>query len=1640
MSLTQLFPRFPSRFRACLLALAPALLCTMLGIGEVRAQTAPSITTLSPTSGLVGTPLTITGTNFGATQGTSTVMFGSTPGTPTSWTDTQIVVPVPNVSNGPLNVSVAVAGLQSSQSPSFTVTTAFSLTGSVQTACGGNTMTMLNDGTVLVAGGYDGGGNALSSAESYSPTTGTFTSAGNMNTARSVFTAALLNNGTVLVAGGLDSSGNPLTSAELYDPVAKTFTSTGSMSTARSLHSETVLSDGTVLIAGGMDAGGNALSSAELYSPTSGTFSPIASLNVARFDFTATLLNNGLVLLAGGGSNGNVLSSAELYDPLAGTFTATGSMNTPRAIHTATPLNSGLVLVAGGIDPTLNSSATAELYDPTAGTFASTGSMNVARSYFTSTLLNNGTVLAVGGADINFNILTSAELYDPASATFTLTSGLNVARYGDSATLLDDGQVLLLGGNDVNFNLLTSAELYQPATLVPAGLVSIAVAPLAPSAAVGDVQRFTATGTFSDTSTRPLASVTWTSSDNTIVTVANDPTDRGAAFAVAFGTATITACTGSVCGSASMTVGAPNITSLSPTSGLQGAVVTVTGTGFGAIQGASTVTFNGAVATPTSWSDTQIVVPVPTGATTGPVQVTEGGIGSNTIPFTVRLGFPPSINASVSPSPNASGWNNSAVTVTFSCRPGNSAIVSCPAIQTYSSDGANQVITGTTTDANGLTATTSVTLNIDQTRPVLTVTSPTDGTVLQASAATVTGIVTDSLSGPSTATCNGAPATLSSGSFSCNISLTVGVNLVVLQATDVAGNVGGSNIHLTLTGALPAPSSLQITPMGLNMVVGETQQFTATDDHGRPRADATWTISDTTLATITPESTPILTAVAVGQVTLTASVGSVSVQTQINILGGTSLPPGTARWSFAPASGFGTQQIVQAQPVNGGTPDLYCIETGPTTLVVALTADGQQMWSAQVSGDSTRGIAGIPDGNGGVIVHLNPLRGQERFVDLDAQTGAQVWEYDSPQDPGGEPLRGVAIGADGTVYFREAIFAPDQNFPDLTDETWWLVGLDGSTGARVFRYPVPLSTLTNGDFILPEDLSQLSDPIVAPDGSVFATVVVVNQPVVNSVYNQKVSLLQGVPPSTGPQFIAINPNAPAGSIGGANLTQIAEIDFTGDPLSNETAPFVGLIGLIPDGQGGVLASWWTSQDLGDGSPNKNVNHITHMSSGGANDFVFPFPSPFQSQILPQGMVLGENGTAFATDGGTVVALDATSGSVNWSYQAPSQFSMVSSTSGNGLVGKTTDQNNLDTAVRLDPSGQVTSTVATGGTGLDYSWQGQWNAVLNGAISLIELPPIPVNTVSDWAEPGGSSSQNGKAVVHHTFGIFWCGNAFAAQGYLADSPCTQGGGDDVQWAYYPVLAASGSCPAPPSCGIDALQNFGTNQQWVGTIIAAALKSFRKAYAKYGIQVQLATQTNMNPDQEYTAYVLGDYPFPGAGRRVTTASSAVYYFALMEGAQTALGAPQNPSTGAGWLSYSPSYPPQDTAGFENLLAAIGTGIGNAAAHEIGHQLELVTGIPSNGSQGLPYMDCGLGNPGDSNRPVPIACENNDNFVYGFFTANGLPQYPNDPQSLGGMFFYGVPGGTPGVPAQSAIHWGPGDVCWLQNYVVAESCSSK
>ena len=65
------------------------------GAGFTVTVPAPEISGLNPASGAVGTSVEIRGTNFGVSEGTSTVEFAGTEAEPSSWSETRITARVP---------------------------------------------------------------------------------------------------------------------------------------------------------------------------------------------------------------------------------------------------------------------------------------------------------------------------------------------------------------------------------------------------------------------------------------------------------------------------------------------------------------------------------------------------------------------------------------------------------------------------------------------------------------------------------------------------------------------------------------------------------------------------------------------------------------------------------------------------------------------------------------------------------------------------------------------------------------------------------------------------------------------------------------------------------------------------------------------------------------------------------------------------------------------------------------------------------------------------------------------------------------------------------------------------------------------------------------------------------------------------------------------------------------------------------------------------------------------------------------------------------------------------------------------------------------------------------------------------------
>jgi IPT/TIG domain-containing protein len=249
---------------------------------------------------------------------------------------------------------------------------------------------------------------------------------------------------------------------------------------------------------------------------------------------------------------------------------------------------------------------------------------------------------------------------------------------------------------------------------------------------------------------------------------------------------------------------APVTLTLTPASGFIGTSVTVSGSNFGETQGTSTVTFNGVSAgTATSWSDTQIVVVVPGGATTGPVVITVNGAASNSdkIYTVISDTIAPITTASATPAANGAGWNNSNVTVTLTAmdNAGGSGVASITYTLTGAQVGGGSVAGSSTSFTILAEGTTTVTyhatdiagnsevdktlvIKIDKTAPTLTfgAASPTANAAgwNNTTPVTISFTAGDALSGVAS-TSMASPLTFAVETSGATQSVTV---------TDVAGN------------------------------------------------------------------------------------------------------------------------------------------------------------------------------------------------------------------------------------------------------------------------------------------------------------------------------------------------------------------------------------------------------------------------------------------------------------------------------------------------------------------------------------------------------------------------------------------------------------------------------------------------------------------------------------------------------------------------------------------------------------------------------------------------------------------------------------------------------------------------------------
>ncbi|MEZ0227749.1 MAG: hypothetical protein ACAI25_03935 [Planctomycetota bacterium] len=300
--------------------------------------------------------------------------------------------------------------------------------------------------------------------------------------ARTDHTATLLDDGTVLICGGfgferldpaITAQPTPLQedlrTAHIFDPTTNKFTLVqGTLNFPRSLHYAVKLSNGQVLVTGGMNGAVGAtnpqpltLPVAETYDPTAKTFTRLSTsgldmviprmAGVAAFDKTANgvVFSGGMALFLPQGATTSVLGlspGAETYDETAKKFSAVAAAPPKNLRYQALAVDGkGQLVITGGSGTT---PANVDVVIETGNAFAAVGSLATARARASSDTVGGNIVLVAGGSAMTGQPnaeLASVEVVNTETKTVQKAPAMQNARNSFTLTTVGD-RVYAIGG------------------------------------------------------------------------------------------------------------------------------------------------------------------------------------------------------------------------------------------------------------------------------------------------------------------------------------------------------------------------------------------------------------------------------------------------------------------------------------------------------------------------------------------------------------------------------------------------------------------------------------------------------------------------------------------------------------------------------------------------------------------------------------------------------------------------------------------------------------------------------------------------------------------------------------------------------------------------------------------------------------------------------------------------------------------------------------------------------------------------------------------------------------------------------------------------------------------------------------------
>ena len=255
-------------------------------------------------------------------------------------------------------------------------------------------LTLIDSNRVLAIGGY-----RKKSCEIYYIKENIWTTTDSLYVPRLYgYTTTLLNDGRVVIVGGYFISEDSeykiyLRDVEIYNPVTNLWSKTDSLKIGREFHTATLLENGNLLIAGGGGAG----KECEKFDPLTEKWTTVDSLNESRFEHSAILLSDNKVLVSGGTDFSNPTNpwknSCEVYDYNTDKWNMVTPMYNARNNHSSVFLINGQILFVGGN----HGSDTWELYDIQTFQNVFWDYYPISKFYQNVEVLSNGNVINIGG-------------------------------------------------------------------------------------------------------------------------------------------------------------------------------------------------------------------------------------------------------------------------------------------------------------------------------------------------------------------------------------------------------------------------------------------------------------------------------------------------------------------------------------------------------------------------------------------------------------------------------------------------------------------------------------------------------------------------------------------------------------------------------------------------------------------------------------------------------------------------------------------------------------------------------------------------------------------------------------------------------------------------------------------------------------------------------------------------------------------------------------------------------------------------------------------------------------------------------------------------------------------------------------------